>query len=191
MAKEKAGILVDEHFGDAILRDAAKHGYSRACPAEKSGQDEFEFEYGEDFAGHIEKFRPTFCKVLVRYNPEGDKTLNQRQADRLRRLAEYLSAAVSVGSCSSCWYLRKRRSSKNWLATRQAYDREMRPRLMVQAIQELQDAGVEAGCLEDRRARQPAGLRGNRGSRPTKRAGQSELHHSGPRRKRSEGAPSG
>src|SRR6202035_1007491 len=88
--KEKAGILVDEQFGAAILRDAAKHGYCTACPAEKSGQDEFDFEYGEEFAKHIEMFNPTFCKVLVRFNPEGDKTLNQRQATRLKRLSDYL-----------------------------------------------------------------------------------------------------
>ena len=64
--KAKAGILVDEQFGTAILRDAAKNGYSTACPAEKSGQDEFDFEYGDDFAKHVEAFNPTFCKVLVR-----------------------------------------------------------------------------------------------------------------------------
>ena len=46
----KAGILVDEQFGADILRDAAKQGYVTACPAEKSGQDEFDFEYGDDFA---------------------------------------------------------------------------------------------------------------------------------------------
>src|SRR6266567_935185 len=88
--KEKAGILVDEQFGSAILHDAAKHGYSTSCPAEKSGQNEFDFEYGEDFAKHIEAFNPSFCKVLVRYNPEGEKALNQRQAARLKRLSEYL-----------------------------------------------------------------------------------------------------
>src|SRR5256885_12032365 len=38
--KDKAGILVDEQFGGAILRDASRHGYSTSCPAEKSGQDE-------------------------------------------------------------------------------------------------------------------------------------------------------
>src|SRR4051794_35073514 len=70
--KERAGILVDEQFGAAILRDAAAEGYSTACPAEKSGQDEFGFEYGDHFAEHIEAFHATFCKVLVRYNPEGD-----------------------------------------------------------------------------------------------------------------------
>ena len=53
-------------------RDAAKHGYNTSCPAEKSGQDEFDFEYGEDFAKHIEVFRPTFCKVLVRTIPRAN-----------------------------------------------------------------------------------------------------------------------
>jgi myo-inositol catabolism protein IolC len=67
--KQKAGILVDEQFGAAILRDAASNNAVTACPAEKSGQEEFDFEYGEDFARHIEAFEPTFCKVLVRYNP--------------------------------------------------------------------------------------------------------------------------
>src|SRR6476659_3668610 len=88
--KEKAGILVAEQFGAAILRDAAANGFTTAAPAEKSGQDEFDFEYGEDFARHIAAFNPTFCKVLVRYNPEGEKDLNQRQSFRLRQLSEYL-----------------------------------------------------------------------------------------------------
>src|SRR3981081_3361646 len=83
--KEKAGILVDEQFGAAILRDAKAHGYITACPAEKSGQDEFDFEYGEEFAKHIEAFDPTFSKVLVRYNPEADETLNRQQSARLKR----------------------------------------------------------------------------------------------------------
>src|SRR5437660_6311647 len=48
--EEKAGILVDEQFGSAILRDAAAHRYTTACAVEKSGQDEFDFEYGEEFA---------------------------------------------------------------------------------------------------------------------------------------------
>src|SRR5277367_4110310 len=78
--KAKAGILVDEQFGAAILRDAAAKGFTFAAPAEKSGQDEFDFEYGEDFARHIEAFHPSFCKVLVRYHPEGDKSLNRRQS---------------------------------------------------------------------------------------------------------------
>jgi myo-inositol catabolism protein IolC len=88
--KDHAGILVDEQFGAAILRDAHKQGFITSCPAEKSGQAEFDFEYGADFARHIEQFNPTFCKVLVRYNPEGDKEMNRRQAARLKQLSDFL-----------------------------------------------------------------------------------------------------
>jgi glucose-6-phosphate isomerase len=35
--KDKAGILVDEQFGAAILRDASANGFATACPAEQSG----------------------------------------------------------------------------------------------------------------------------------------------------------
>src|ERR1700679_1447755 len=91
--RNKPGSLVEETFGGAILRDAASQGYVTACPAEKSGQEEFDFEYGEDFAQHIEKFHPPFCKVLVRYNPEGDADVNRIQTERLKRLSDYLHNA--------------------------------------------------------------------------------------------------
>ena len=59
-------------------------------PVEKSGQDEFDFQYGDDFGEHIEKFDPFASKVLVRYNPDGDAEMNKRQlgpAQAARRLA--------------------------------------------------------------------------------------------------------
>src|SRR5262250_2183506 len=90
VAREKAGILVDEQFGAAVLRDARSRNIVTVLPSEKSGQAEFDFEYGDDFANHIEAFDPTFCKVLVRYNPNADRALNRRQAARLRRLSDYL-----------------------------------------------------------------------------------------------------
>ena len=65
-----AGILVDEQFGAAILRDARAHGFITCAPTEKSGQEEFVFEYGDRWRDHIEAFAPTFAKVLVRYNGE-------------------------------------------------------------------------------------------------------------------------
>ena len=51
--KDRAGILVDEQFGDAILADANKNGYITSAPAEKSGLDEFNFEYGADYGKHM------------------------------------------------------------------------------------------------------------------------------------------
>ena len=142
--KDKAGILVDEQFGAAILRDAAKHGYSTACPAEKSGQDEFDFEYGEDFAKHIDAFRPTFCKVLVRYNPEADKSLNQRQTARLKRLADYVHGQTKSMFMFELLVPAEKTQLDRVKGDKKAYDLEVRPKLMAQAIQQLQEAGVEA-----------------------------------------------
>ena len=141
--REKAGILVDEGFGAAILRDAAAEGYATACPAEKSGQAEFDFEYGDDFAQHIELFHPTFCKVLVRYNPEGDQALNRRQAARLTRLSEYLHAKSRSQFMFELLVPAEPAQLELLGGDKNAYDLELRPRLMVGAIRELQDAGVE------------------------------------------------
>ena len=143
VAKQKAGILVDEQFGSAILRDAKANGYITACPAEKSGQEEFDFQYGENFAEHIEAFQPTFCKVLVRYNPEGDPALNQRQAARLRRLSDYLHSRSLSKFMFELLVPAEKSQLDQLKGDKKAYDLELRPRLMVQTIIELQNAQVE------------------------------------------------
>jgi len=141
--KEKAGILVDEQFGADILRDAAARGYTFAYPVEKSGQEEFEFEYGDDFAKHIEDFNPTFCKVLVRYNPDADRALNLRQAARLKRLSEYLYTESPSLFMFELLVPAEKAQLDRVNGDKEKYDLELRPRLMVRAIHELQDAGVE------------------------------------------------
>jgi 5-dehydro-2-deoxygluconokinase len=141
--REKAGILVDEQFGSAILRDCAKNRYFSACPAERSGLAEFDFEYGEDFAKHIEQFEPTFCKVLVRYNPEGNAALNERQAARLKLLSDYLHDKGRSLYMFELLVPPEKEQLDRLQGDKKRYDREVRPRLMVQAIHELQDAGVE------------------------------------------------
>lgn len=141
--KENAGILVDEQFGAVILRDAKANGFTTACPAEKSGQEEFDFEYGADFAQHIGTLQPTFCKVLVRYNPEGNAVANHRQSVRLRTLSEYLHAK-SQSRFMFELLIPAEKTQLNMLNNdSRIYDLEMRPKLMVQAIRYLQDAGVE------------------------------------------------
>jgi 5-dehydro-2-deoxygluconokinase len=143
VSKEHAGILVDEEFGAAILRDALKQGYITACPAEKSGQPEFDFEYGPDFASHIDKFNPTFCKVLVRYNPEGNKDLNRRQGARLKQLSEHLHQTRRF-FMFELLVPAEPAQLKRLGNDKKAYDLQLRPALMVQAIHQLQDFGVEA-----------------------------------------------
>ncbi len=140
--KEAVGILVDEQFGIEILQDAVKNNYITAASVEKSGQDEFDFAYGDDFAKHIENVNPTFSKVLVRYNPEGDAEINRAQAERLKRLSDYLQKSKQYFMFellvpAEPAQLEKVNKDKN------EYDLKMRPSLMVRAIEELQNAGVE------------------------------------------------
>ena len=135
-ALDSGGILVDEQFGSEILHDAHSRGILTACPAEKSGQDEFEFEYGDDYPAHIEAMNPSYVKVLVRYNPAGDAALNARQAAKLAGLSKYLQQTQRP--------LMFELLVPDVADQSQAdYDAQTRPGLMVQAIHELQDAGVE------------------------------------------------
>ncbi len=139
---EATGVLVDEQFGSDIPRRAHERGLKLAMPVEKSGQEEFDFEYGDDFGAHIEKFNPDFSKVLVRHNPDGDGEMNERQIEKLKRLADWLhdhdrkflfellvpateAQLAEVGDDSD------------------RYDAELRPELMRRTIETYQNAGVE------------------------------------------------
>jgi myo-inositol catabolism protein IolC len=141
--RDAAGLLVDEQFGAEVARTAKQEGYIFAMPVEKSGQDEFDFDYGEDgFAQHILDFDPTFSKVLVRYNPDGDREMNATQLVKLKKLSDWLhdngrkflfellvpaedAQLESVGGDAD------------------RYDKEVRPGLMVTAIRDIQSGGVE------------------------------------------------
>ena len=139
---ERAGILVDEQFGAEIARDARSRRITLAMPAERSGQDEFDFEYGEDFGAHIERFGPSFCKVLVRYNVEGDRSLNDRQAKRLARLSSWLADRKRLFMFELLVPAEKAHLEALG-GDKRRFDAELRPELMVRAIAELQDRGVE------------------------------------------------
>jgi myo-inositol catabolism protein IolC len=136
-----AGILVDEEFGADILLDASRNGYVTALSTEKSGSDEFEFEYGDAFAQHIEIFQPTFAKALVRFNPEGDAALNERQTTRLRLLSEYCRAAGQKFMFELL--VPATNAQLHRVGGTERYDRHIRPALMLDTIRTLQDSGVQ------------------------------------------------
>lgn len=138
----RAGILVDEEFGADILRDAKARGYVTAVSTEKSGSDEFEFEYGSAFENHIRAFNPRFVKALVQYNPEGDAALHQRQTARLRQLSEYCRS-VFQRFMVELLVPATRAQMDQVQGNKAAYDLQVRPELMLGTIQALQDAGVE------------------------------------------------
>jgi myo-inositol catabolism protein IolC len=136
------GVLVDEQFGSDIPRRSRQHGLTLAMPVEKSGQNEFDFDYGEDFGAHIEEFDSAFSKVLVRYNPEDDPVLNERQLGRLKRLADWLHEhdrkflfELLVPATDE--------QLASFEGETDRYDVELRPELMRRAIEEIQNAGIE------------------------------------------------
>ena len=142
LPKEKAGILVDEEFGDGVLRDASQKGFVTILTTEKSGQEEFAFEYGEHFSDHIEKYKPTFVKVLIKYNPTDVFDSRQRQQVVLKKMSDYCHEhghkfLVEVLVIASEDQLAKVNGNKG------KYDRSIRPGLTVEMIKELQEAGVE------------------------------------------------
>jgi len=140
--EDVAALLVDEEFGAEVLREAKKRGFTFAMPVEKSGQDEFDFEYGEDYPMHIEQFDPSLVKVLVRYNPEGDVMMNKRQLERLRGLSDYLESIRKP----FLFELLVPATPKQLSAlggSKETYDKEARPKLMVEALKQIQDGGVE------------------------------------------------
>ena len=92
-APDSTGVLVDEQFGSTVPEEAREKGLILAMPAERSGQKLFDFQYGDQFGEHIERYDPDFTKVLVRYNPDGDAAANAEQLARLKRLSDWLSAA--------------------------------------------------------------------------------------------------
>jgi 5-dehydro-2-deoxygluconokinase len=144
VAPDQLGVLIDEQFGAPrnIPQEAKAQGLKLAMPVEKSGQDMFDFEYGDAFADHIESFDPDFSKVLVRYNPEGDAAGNRDQLAKLKQLSDWLKG-------------RDRKFLFELLVPAEPaqleqvggdadrYDAELRPELMRRAIEEIQSAEIE------------------------------------------------
>src|SRR6478672_10916232 len=154
--KEASGILVDAQYGPTVAREAKAGGYKLAMPVEKSGQVEFDFEYGDAFGDKILEYDPDFTKVLVRYNPDGDQAMNERQIEKLRRLSEWLHEhhrkfLFELLVPAEPAQLERVGGSD------ERYDTELRPQLMMEAILQLQNGGVEADIwkiegIEDREA---------------------------------------
>jgi myo-inositol catabolism protein IolC len=137
-----AGVLVDEQFGSTVPAEARERGLKLAVPAERSGQNMFDFQYGEEFGAHIEKFDPDFTKVLVRYNPDGDAEANREQLGKLKQLSDWLH-----GHERKFLFELLVPAEDAQLASvdgdSDRYDAELRPELMRRAIVDIQDAGIE------------------------------------------------
>jgi myo-inositol catabolism protein IolC len=139
-AGSRLGILVDEQLGADVARSARDKGFELVMPVEVSGAERLAFEYGDDFAEHIEAFDPDWVKVLVRFNPADPAELRQAQTATLRRLNDWVAANERR------WLLELLvPPSREQLAAHEdqaLYDEEARPKLTTEVISSLTGAGV-------------------------------------------------
>jgi myo-inositol catabolism protein IolC len=138
----RAGVLVDERYGQAVIGAAHSDGVVLAIPLERSGRDWFELEWGQDWQAHVASNRPDFAKVLVRDNPgfpagQRDQQLRalHEVSDALHGLAVPLLYELLVPATD------EQRAAAGGAAD--AYDRDVRPGLVMQVIADNQAAGVE------------------------------------------------
>ena len=142
VSRTSAAILVDEQFGKKIHEEARAAGITRILTTEKSGQDEFDFDYGDQFGAHIDSLKPDYVKVLVRYNPASDAAMNARQRERLKRISDFchangykflfeLLAVATPADLAACG------------GDKEKYEQTARYKIMLGAISELQAAGIE------------------------------------------------
>src|SRR5580704_8600083 len=136
------GVLVDEQFGGTVPEEARAQGLKLAMPAERSGQNMFDFQYGDDFGEHIERFNPDFTKVLVRYNPDGDSADNREQLGKLLVLSDWLKKHRQK-FLFELLVPAEDAQLQSVAGDAERYDTELRPQLMRRAIAEIQGAGVE------------------------------------------------
>ncbi len=136
------GVLVDEQFGSTVPGEAHEQGLKLAMPAERSGQNMFDFQYGEDFGAHIEAFNPEFVKVLVRYNPDGPEQENAEQLTKLKRLSDWLHEHQRK-FLFELLVPAEDAQLQSVDGDDDRYDAELRPELMRRAIAAIQDAAIE------------------------------------------------
>lgn len=140
--KQDAAVLVDEEYGEAVLADAKVQGFATIVSVERSGQDVFTFEYGDEFGEHLEKYRPTFAKALIRYNPEDSDEKKKGQQTNLKMLSDYAHQHAYKFLLEPLIPASESQLTKvNNIADE--YDKTVRPQLTVTMINELQEAGVE------------------------------------------------
>ena len=138
----RAGVLVDERFGQAVIDQARSDGTILAVPVERSGRDWFELEWGQDWLEHVGSIRPGFAKVLVRDNPAFPAPQREQQLGLLRQVSDGL-ARLGVPLLYELLVPATSGQLAGARRTPDAYDRDLRPDLVIGVIADNQAAGVE------------------------------------------------
>ena len=137
----RAGVLVDEQYGQHVIDRSGHDPVVLAVPLEASGHDWFTLEWGDKWLEHIRAIDPAYVKVLVRDNPDFRESSRVTQ---LESLATVSSLLASEGF--ALLYELLVPATKEQLAavgdSVDRYDAELRPELTVRVLADNQSAGV-------------------------------------------------
>jgi len=130
--KKDLAILVDEKYGSKIIEFAKENKIKLCLPIEKSGKEVLELEYKD--LKQVNKIKPDYIKVLVRYNPLNVE-INEKQSLVLKKINDF---------CKKNKYKLILEllvpATKDDLKLSTNYDRYLRLSRTCQAIEEIQDS---------------------------------------------------
>ncbi len=84
--KENLAILIDEEYGDEIIKIAKEKNITFCLPIEKSGQEILKLAYKD--LNEINKIKPDYIKLLIRYNPLNIE-INKKQISVLKKVNDF------------------------------------------------------------------------------------------------------
>lgn len=148
LPRGRAGVLVDEQYGQAVidnaLADASHPGaVVLAVPIEASGHEWFTLQWPEDWLDHVQRIGPAYAKVLIRDNPDFPDVQRRAQLDLLARC----SAALRDAGVPLLYELLVPATDAQLAVVDgsvERYDTDLRPGLVARVIADNQSAGVEA-----------------------------------------------
>jgi myo-inositol catabolism protein IolC len=136
----RLGMLVDAEFGSAALDLGGTRDDIVTCLAiERNNRPILELE--RDWRAQLERFAPTFAKVLVWHNPGSDQAARRRQRDLLTELSAELERLAQP------WILEILQPPTDEQLVKVGgdvarFDLEIRPELLLRTIAEFRDVGV-------------------------------------------------
>jgi myo-inositol catabolism protein IolC len=140
LSSGRAGVLVDEQYGQHVIDRSVHDPVVLAIPIEASGHDWFTLQWGDKWLEHVRD--PAYVKVLVRDNPDFAESSRVTQ---LESLATVSSLLQSEGF--ALLYELLVPATKEQLASigdsADRYDAELRPELTVRVLADNQSAGVD------------------------------------------------
>jgi myo-inositol catabolism protein IolC len=140
----RAGVLVDEQYGEAVI-DAAlasRDTVTLAVPIEASGHPWFTPQWGTEWIEHVERIRPDYAKVLVRDNPDFDPGDREQQFDLLAEVSELLRE-INIPLLYELLVPGTDAQLESVGNDQYRYDRDLRPSLVARVIADNQAHGVQ------------------------------------------------